>query len=141
MRYTEPSDLLNAVAVVLREVVLPDCASRYVTGQVWAAIGLLENVSTRIEERVDLVESECDLLQDWLAANGVNVGHLESGLAIDRRRELRSLCSATLELALSTRTAKNSTILEVSLRDMLQHVEEMDHPNRRPIRFKEAFRT
>jgi hypothetical protein len=50
MRYLEPDELLRLVAAALRERVAPDCGPQ-ARGQVWAAIGLLENLATRVVER------------------------------------------------------------------------------------------
>jgi hypothetical protein len=50
VRYLSPEELLLLVAEALRERVVPDCGPA-ARGQTWAAIGILENLATRVQER------------------------------------------------------------------------------------------
>ncbi len=70
-RYLTAEELLTLVAAALRERVLPDCGSA-ARGQVWAAIGILENLATRVEQRT-AAEPEIDprsLLAELETAEG-----------------------------------------------------------------------
>jgi len=69
MRYLEPDELLRLVASALRERVVPDCGDE-ARPQVWAAIGLLENLATRVIERPGAGDEDAVVLDDLDTADG-----------------------------------------------------------------------
>jgi len=83
MRYLSPEELLLLVAAALRERVVPDCGPES-RGQVWAAIGILENVAARVQER-PLDGHEPD--DRALLADLDTTGGWDRTAAVVRRRE------------------------------------------------------
>jgi hypothetical protein len=139
MRYLVPAELLEAVAATLREEVIPDCASRHVIGQLWAAIGILENLATRVEENAAAADAECRALQDWIAgwrpdelADGG--GHPAGDFATaDNPAAIRDRCRQLLSAGLLPTEAMND------LRRVLTELSEAERSVQRPVNFVAAF--
>ncbi len=121
MKYLEPSELLTAVAGVLREVVVPTCTDAYAAGQLWASIGILENLAARVEERREIGLSEARLLATWLTEQGIDV---EPDLSVATAR------------ALTSSAAQPGS---GSLHSVLERIQQAERPLRRPTYFHQAF--
>jgi len=124
MRYLTPSELLAGIAVTLKESVLPDCESRQATGQLWAAIGLIENLATRLVEDDQIVDDEADAARRV----GQPAGWSEPTLA-----QVRSHVREQMETS-------SGTGATAEIRSYLDAVEEIDRRYRRPTHFYKAFR-
>jgi hypothetical protein len=136
MRYLEPDQVLLAVSDVLREVVLPDAASRFVQGQIWAAIGLLENLAVRVSEKDELMAEEIDLLGSWL--DEMNVTTPPTGDSkVDHLYELRRACKKVLQNDVLSADNSQRRSLEVRL----QTLASSERALRRPINFSDIFQT
>jgi hypothetical protein len=130
MRYLAPAELLEAVAAALREVVLPDCASRHVAGQLWAAIGILDNLAATAGDSQAGVDAERMKLMSWLAAHEPSGRpHADSSLtaARDSCRELLAAPGAV------SATAMND------LREVLAELAEDERSGHKPVNFIAAF--
>jgi hypothetical protein len=83
VRYLEPDELLLLVAAALRDRVVPDCGPA-ARGQTWAAIGILENLATRIAETSPSGEDDLALSAGLETPEG-----WQRALDVVRRREAR----------------------------------------------------
>ncbi len=52
--------LIDGVVQTLIDAVLPDVATSFARGQLWAAVDVLKNLRDRVESRADLAEAEGD---------------------------------------------------------------------------------
>lgn len=130
MRYSEPGDLLSAVSEVLRHVVLPDCSSRTARGQLWAAIGILDNLATRTELRPAIRDAEAGLLGSWIALHEPDFDPTQDLGAV------RSTCRAMLRdtPGLLDRPGSVEVLLAA-----LRRVADEDQPRQRLTNFYRAF--
>jgi hypothetical protein len=138
MRYLLPAELLEAVAATLREEVIPACASRPVAGQLWAAIGILENLASRVEENVEAAEAERRALAGWLARwkpDALAGGGRPAGDSppADDRVAVRDRCRQLLSAGLVPDEAMND------LRRVLTDASEAERHVQRPVNFVAAF--
>ena len=130
MRYLTPAELLEAVSATLRNVVMPDCTSRTAVGQLWAAIGILDNLAAQVDETAAIAEAEQSKLQDWLASLGPSDAADEAdGLVAtrDRCRERLARPDTLPANALS------------NLREVLTDLAEGERRWHRPVNFVAAF--
>jgi hypothetical protein len=134
MRYLTPAELLDAVAVVLREDVVPECGDRFAVGQLWAAIGILENLATRVVESPAIVLAECYALQEWLVRQGVDVDTEVGPLPDDGAERLRLLRDRTRAVV----EAAEPSVAD-DLHPVLAELSELDKAAQRPINFVAAF--
>lgn len=140
MRYLAPAELLEAVAATLREEVIPDCASRRVAGQLWAAIGILENLATRVEENAAAANAERYALQEWLA------GWEPDALADGRGRPAGDSAAAGDPAAIRERCRQLLAVpglvpaeAMTDLRSVLSELSEAERHVQRPVNFVAAF--
>jgi hypothetical protein len=122
MRYVDPAELVRSISSVLKEVVVPECGSRYALGQLWAAIGLLENLATRVDVRPAIALTEQDTLRRWL-----NVAEDTP----DLRARARAAVAEPEVWEQPSRMAE--------LHDGLAEIEETERALRRPTYFYKAF--
>lgn len=128
MRYVPPAELLEQVATALRETVLPTCTDRYAAGQLWAAVGILENLATRVDEAAELVAPERQALTRWLTRWAVEPA--TDAEVADLRAQVRTSLAGDLPVAART-----------DLRDVLATLAEQERRSQRPVNFVAAFRS
>jgi hypothetical protein len=66
--------LIDGVVATLVDAVLPDCATPFARGQLYAAVDVLRNLRDRVEPRADLAEAESASAAAALAAAIAAVG-------------------------------------------------------------------
>jgi hypothetical protein len=130
MKYIEVGELLDDVVEVLRTVVIPRSTDRYAIGQTWAAVGILENIAARVEERATIGQRERSLLLDWVAAHGQESQAPEAA----DLPAMRDACRTIIESRFDWTPAEVASLLTT-----LEAIQASEQPYRRPTYFNRAL--
>ncbi len=120
--------LIDGVVQTLLEAVLPDVASSFARGQLYAAVDVLRNLRDRIEPRVDLAEAESDSAAAALARAVAALGD-----ASPLGARIEAVLAAAPSGAPATRNAALRAALVEALTAIATLPEDAARPARTPI--------
>jgi hypothetical protein len=127
--------LIDGVVQTLTEAVLPDVATPFARGQLYAAVDVLRNLRDRIEPRADLAEAESDsaaaALAGALAALDGAPALPDAASAVASR--IRSALASTPAAPPATRTAALRAALVEALTAIAALPDDVARPARAPI--------
>lgn len=142
MRAFDPSRLLDRVVRIVEEQVVPTLADPDQRSTLLILAGLLDNLSTRVEEQPDLVRSRVLLLHSMLESRPTQLLAGEPPLDTDSEAALRS------ELTTSFRRLNNLPLPQPEVeqwlsycRDLLLRHNDLEVQRMRPTRYGSSLET
>lgn len=97
MRSVEPGELIEAIVALLESQILPAVEDRSARSTLLLAVGMLDNLAGRVEEKRDLVERDTDAVRRLVTAipDGLRPIGLDTEIANAEYRDLSAVLTST----------------------------------------------